>query len=107
MNSSVESIPGTVPARRSRWKTFCFILAAFNLLAVGIGLHLSHRLMGIYAESARVNREWSNRLGSYSELSRLAAAVSAPVNDAFDTHDGAAGAATLDNALARFEAKMR
>ena len=107
MNSSVESIPRTVPGRRLRWKTFFLLLATFNLLAVGLGLDLSHRLMSIYTESVRINREWSNRLGQYSELSQLAAAVSAPGHEVFDTQDGAAASANLDNAVARFEAKMR
>jgi len=106
MNSSVESTPNTLPARRPRWQTLWFVLAAFNLLAVGIGFDLSHRLMAIYADSVR-NREWANRLGSYSELGKLAAAVNAPGNDEFDTLDGAAETANLDEAMARFSEKMR
>src|SRR3989442_2613586 len=106
MNSSVESTQRPVPGRRSRWQTLCFILAACNLLAVGIGLDLSHRLMAIYTESVRLNREWSNRLGSYSELGQLAAAVHAPANDVIDTQDVAAESAELDKAVARFSEKM-
>ena len=77
------------------------------MLAVAIGLDLSHRLLAIYAESVRINREWSNRLGSYSDLGELAAAVNAPGNDVFDTHDVAAESANLDKAMARFSEKMR
>ena len=107
MNSSVESTLSVLPARRARWQTLCLVLAAFNLLAVAIGLDLSHRLLAIYAESVRINREWSNRLGSYSDLGQLAAAVSAPGSDVFDTLDVAAESANLDKAMARFSEKMR
>jgi PAS domain S-box-containing protein len=83
------------------------MLAAFNLLALGVGLDLRHRLMAIHTESVRINREWSNRLGSYSELGRLAEAVFAPGGDVFDTLDGPSEAANLDREIARFAAKMR
>ena len=107
MSSSVESTPHTVSARRPRWQNLCLILVTFNVLAVGIGLDLSHRLMTIYAESVRLNREWTKRLGSCSDLGQLAAAVHAPGNDVFDTNDFAAESAILDKATERFSEKMR
>ena len=101
MNASVA------PARRPRWQTLGFALVILNLFALGIVLDLSRRLLAIHAESARINLAWSHRLGSYSELGRLAAAVNAPGNDVFDTQDATVESANLDESLARFGEKMR
>jgi len=67
--SSSAWTPGSRPAASSvpaikhpRWQHIYFGLAAFNLLTVCASLYLSHRLMVIYAESVRVNHEWSRRL---------------------------------------------
>src|SRR5262245_24294796 len=106
MNSSVEAIPRPVPSWRSRWRILCLMLATVNLLALGISLAFSHRLTSIYSESARINREWSNRLGS-AGLGQVAAAVNAAGHDWVDTQDEAVGLANLDKAMAQFEAKMR
>ena len=107
MNSSVESAPRTMPARRRRWQTLCLVLATCSFLAIGIGFDVSRRFMAIYTESVRLNREWSNRLESYSELGELAAAINAPCSDVFDTHDDAVESAKLDKAVAQFGEKMR
>src|SRR5436309_6716752 len=107
MNSSVEFIPRILAARRSRWLIPCSVLVAFNLVAFGIVLDLTHRLMAVYADSARIHREWSNRLGRYSELGELAAAVHAAGNDLFEIRDEAAESANLDKAIARFREKTR
>src|SRR5438552_3736882 len=107
MNSSVESAPRTMPARRRRWQTLCRVLATCSLLAIGLGFDISRQFMAFYTESVRLNREWSNRLGSYSELGQLAAAINAPCSDVFDTHDDAVESAKLDKAVAQFGEKMR
>ncbi len=92
---------------RPHWQHIYFALAAFNLVTVCASLYLSYRLMAIYAESVRVNHQWSQRLGSYSDLGRLAAAVNAPGNEVFDSHDIAAESAKMESALARFNEKLR
>src|SRR5256886_7101310 len=63
--------------------------------------------MAIYAESVRVHHQWSQRLGSYSDLGQLAAAVNAPGNEVFDSRDVAAESAKMESAFARFNEKMR
>ena len=105
MNASVASTQRV--ARHPRWQTLGFALVVLNLLALGIVLDLSRRLMAIHAESARINLAWSNRLGSYSELGRLAASVNAPGNDVFDTQDATVESSNLDEALVRFGEKFR
>ena len=80
-----------------------FVLAAFDVLTVTGSLHLSHRIMSIYAASVDTNQRWADRLGRYSDLGQLAAAVDAPGNDVFDTRDVDAEAARQAQALAVFE----
>ena len=98
---------GVLTMKHPRWQHIYFVLAAFNLLAVCAGLYLSHRLMGIYAESVRTNREWSQRLTAYADIAQLVTAVNAPANDAFDSRDVPAESAKMEAALARFNEKMR
>ena len=95
------------PVGRPHWQHTYFALAAFNLVTVCASLYLSYRLMAIYAESVRVNHQWSQRLGSYSDLGQLAAAVNAPGNEVFDSRDIAAESAKMESALARFNEKLR
>ena len=64
-----------------------FALATFDLLTVLLSLSLFNRIQDIYAESVHVNQEWATRLEDYAELSNLAAAVSAPGNDIFNSRD--------------------
>src|SRR5689334_4108265 len=89
--------------RRTRWHYIYFVLAAFDLLTVTGSLHLSHRIMAIYAASVDTNQRWADRLARYADLGQLAAAVDAPGNDVFDTRDVDAEATRQAQALAVFE----
>jgi len=62
---SVESIDvhaatvthsGPSTTKRKRWYLLYFALAAFDLLAVSLGLVLNHRLVGLFKESVQVNQ---------------------------------------------------
>ena len=83
-----------------------FSLAAFDLLTVSLGLYLINRIMNIYTDSVQVNQVWANRLGDYSQLSRLAVAVNAPGNDVFYTRDVDAESARLEEVLKEFNNKF-
>jgi PAS domain S-box-containing protein len=91
---------------RPRWHLLYFVLAAFDLLTIGVSLSLNHRLMKVHTESVRVNQEWSDRRGLLSELGRLAAAVNAPGNDVFDSHDVPAESGRMRAALVEFDAAL-
>src|SRR5437667_4669871 len=93
-------------AKLCRWQYFWFALAAIDLLTVCASLYVSHRLTAIHARSVRLNQDWSRRLGSYSELGQLAAAVNAPGNDLFDSHDLPGESARVESARARFNEKL-
>jgi signal transduction histidine kinase/ActR/RegA family two-component response regulator len=64
-----------------------FALAAFDILAVSLGLALSHLTMEIYSDSVVLNRQWSERLGRFIDLAQRAADVNAPGNSVFDSGD--------------------
>src|ERR1051326_8569203 len=48
MSLPVKSAPRPSPARRSRWRRLCFVLAALSLLAAGIGLGLGQFQSELY-----------------------------------------------------------
>jgi signal transduction histidine kinase/DNA-binding response OmpR family regulator len=70
-----------------KWYRVYYLLAAFDVLIVLLGLFLSHQIVRIYDHSVEVNQEWVKRLNHYADLGPLAGAVDAPGNDVFDTHD--------------------
>jgi PAS domain S-box-containing protein len=79
------------PARPSRsflprWRWLYFLLAAFDVLAVSLGLYLNHRIMTVYSRSVQMNHTWMTLLQETSKLSELAAAVNAPGNDIFASY---------------------
>ncbi|MCI0365492.1 MAG: HAMP domain-containing histidine kinase [Phycisphaerales bacterium] len=60
-----------------------FALAAFDLLAVLLGLYLIDRITNIQVHSAQTNQVWGARMDNYVALMQLAGDVSAPGNDVF------------------------
>ena len=98
--------PQATELPKPRWHYLYYLLATFNLLTISASLYLSHQITTIYAQSAEVNRDWATRLQGYSELGQLAAAVNAPGNDVFDSHDPATESARLNAALQHFHQKV-
>lgn len=100
--TTADSSPAALPG----WHWLYFLLAGFDLLTVLLGLYLSHRIAGIYTDSIAANQQWAERVGRYDQLRRLAAAVNAPGNDVFDSHDVATERAAMQHARARFDAEI-
>lgn len=88
-----------------RWYLAYFFLAAFDILTVSIGLYLNHVITEIFVDSVELNKQWTLRAGSLSELRQLAGAVNAPGNDIFDSRDVSAEVQRLDLALRRYQEK--
>jgi signal transduction histidine kinase len=89
-----------------KWHYVYYVLAAFDVLTVCLGLYLTHSLIEIYTESVQLNRTWAQRALEFSSLSELAAAVDAPGNDVFDSHDPDKEAARMEAALRAFQEKF-
>jgi signal transduction histidine kinase/CheY-like chemotaxis protein len=107
-NEPSTPTPGAPRAKqpRSKWLYLYFVLAAFDLMTVGLGLFLSRETTLVYEHSIAVNREWVDRAISYSKLGELAQAVNAPGNDVFNSHDVASERAKLYRALGTFDATL-
>ncbi len=83
-----------------------FMLAAFDLLAVGGGLYLSHRLSGIFEESVATNEEWNRRFTAVWSLGDLASAITAPGSNVFVSKNVAAEKENLNRATKTMEARI-
>ncbi|MEO6026859.1 MAG: response regulator [Candidatus Binatia bacterium] len=79
------------------------LFAAFDILIVLVGLALNHHLVDMHRASLDVNRQWAERLATYSQLRELAGAVNAPANDVFDSKDPRGETARLRKARRSFD----
>ncbi len=89
-----------------KWYRVYYLLAAFDVLIVLLGLFLNHQIVQIYDRSVEVNQEWVKRLNGYARLGPLAGAVNAPGNDVFDTYDVDAESLRMQSALRAFGEQM-
>nr|MBA2733037.1 PAS domain S-box protein [Acidobacteriota bacterium] len=95
-----------ITRRSPRWHRVYYLLAAFDVLIVLLGLLLNHQIVGIYNRSILVNQEWVERVTDYSELGKLASAVNAPGNNVFDTHDVEGESLKMREALQVFNERI-
>ena len=93
-------------ARRTKIHHVYYMLAAFDLLAVGGGLYLSHRLNELYVNSVQVNQDWASHIKQLSVLGEHAQATNAPGNDIFDSRDVPTERARQIEALTQFNAQL-
>src|SRR5918912_367348 len=108
----VASVPWVIRApaahRRVRlqWHRLYYLLAAFDLFTVLVGLAINHQIRNQFAYSVAVNQVWAQRLADYSELGQLAQAVNAPGNDVFDSLDVGAELTKMEQALGTFNHRL-
>jgi signal transduction histidine kinase len=88
---------------RPRFHLIYYVLAAFDLLAVSLGLFLVDRISAIHQQAIVENQVWAGRLADLSDLAQLAAGVNTPGNDVFQTGDVQAQRRLLDDAVAAFD----
>jgi signal transduction histidine kinase len=77
----------TAPRVRKPWPKvhlIYFLLAAFDLLAVGGGLYLSHRLIQVFEANTAANAEWDARFNSSWTLVDTAADANRALIGAFE-----------------------
>ena len=94
-------------AAKPRLHLIYFALAAFDLMAVLLGLFLIDRLSALHMESIHVTEVWGHRLDDYVDLMRMAAAVNAPGNDIFNSRDLEAESKHLATSHAAFDLRKR
>lgn len=93
--------------QRRQWHRVYFLLALFDVLVVGLGLTLNHRLLGIHKDSVRENGVWEQRLDRYLDLADMAASVNAPGNDVFDSRNVSLETTRMTASLNTFTARMK
>src|ERR1043166_7920490 len=88
--------------RQKRWHLLYFVLAAFNILTIGLSFSLNNRLLAIHGQSVHFNQKWAHRMKQFSDLGTLAGSVNAPGNDVFDSLDAPGESNRMRIALERF-----
>jgi PAS domain S-box-containing protein len=92
---------------RLQWHRLYYLLAAFDLFTVLVGLAINHQVRNQFARSVEVNQVWAERLADYSELGKLAQSVNAPGNDVFDSLAVDAESSRMQVAIDRFNTRLR
>ena len=83
-----------------------FLLAAFDLMAVGGGLYLSHRFASIFEENVAVNEQWSRRFQDVWKLGDVVSRIGEPGSHVFESNDPALERNRLSNAFGDFNATL-
>jgi signal transduction histidine kinase len=83
-----------------------FLLAAFDLLAVGGGLYLSHRFAAVFEENVAVNQVWSRRFEDVWKLGDIISRVNTPGNHVFESNDPESERQKLNAAFQEFNATI-
>ena len=90
------------PAKLPRLMLGYFALAAIFFVTLAASLYVHGSLASIQRELMQTNEAWARRQADYAELSRLAAAVDAPANDVFVSHDEVGERLRMETALRPF-----
>jgi signal transduction histidine kinase/DNA-binding response OmpR family regulator len=96
-----------VPAPRSTWQVVYVAAALLVLLIVGTDQYLGMQVNHSFAQSISDDRVWASRVGSLSDLRKLAGDVNTPANEVFLSRDIGTGRARVRAAVAAFEERLR
>jgi hypothetical protein len=84
------------------WYQLYFVLVAFYVGTVLVSLILNNHNNRLFMFAVETNSLWLEELTKYNKLRSLAAAVNAPGNEVFDSHDVESEEARLISALREF-----
>jgi signal transduction histidine kinase len=97
-----EQTAGTARKSWPKVHLIYFLLASFDLVAVGGGLYLSHRLATVFEENVSVNEVWSRRFEDVWKLGGLINRISEPGSHVFVSNDPNGERAKLNQAFIEF-----
>lgn len=83
----MKSVVSATSIKTPRWHLVYYLLAAFDIVAISFSIFLNHLIMQEFSHSIDINRQWSDRLGAYTELGIRATNLNGPGNDVFNTGD--------------------
>lgn len=92
--------------RRARWHYMYFVIAALDIAAISASLSFSREIIVDFSDAVHVNHLWVQRQGHYSDLSELAAELTMPGTDVFESKNVDREALRLKTAEARFEEQL-
>lgn len=92
--------------QRTRIHHIYFLLASFDVAAVGTGLYLSHHMNGMIAANVAANVEWGKLQNDITAVRRVAADANAPGNDLFISNDLDTELASWDTQLEALETRI-
>ena len=90
-------------SKQPKWHLIYYVLAGFDLIAIGFSLLINHQITGLYIDSVEINRKWAAQLSQYSELTALAIEVNRPGNDVFLSGDATRETNYLNQAFYNFD----
>ena len=88
--------------RRAKIHHIYYLLAAFDLIAIVIGLSLTHHVNGVLSDTVQANLRWSRLHDKVSDIRSGAGGVNAPGNDVFASKDAALELRRFDEGVAAF-----
>lgn len=86
-STATSGSAGKKSRQKHQWHLLYYVLAAFNLLTVGLTLWLNHQMQGAFARSVDVSSTWERRMRGYGDLINTAQAVQVRCNNVFVTRD--------------------
>ena len=92
--------------RRARWHYMYFVIAALDIAAISASLSFSREIILDFSDAVHVNHLWVQRQGHYSDLSELAAELTMPGTDVFESKNVDREALRLKTAESRFEEQL-
>lgn len=92
--------------RRARWHYMYFVIAALDIAAISASLSFSREIIVDFSDAVHVNHLWVQRQGHFSDLSELAAELTMPGTDVFESKNVDREALRLKTAESRFEEQL-
>jgi PAS domain S-box-containing protein len=92
--------------RRARWHYMYFVIAALDIAAISASLSFSREIIVDFSDAVHVNHLWVQRQGHYSDLSELAAELTMPGTDVFESKNVDREALRLKTAESRFDEQL-
>lgn len=100
INSQAAS---TIKHARPKWHLIYYVLAAFDLFAVSLGLYLNQRISDAFNQSVEESAVWAERKQNILHLSDLAIQANEPGNRIFETNDFDREKQQLTTALSEYQ----
>ncbi|MGZ0166952.1 MAG: hypothetical protein ACKVII_23760, partial [Planctomycetales bacterium] len=104
--ASADASTQSESPRRVHWHYMYFVIAALDIAAISASLSFSREIIVDFSDAVHVNHLWVQRQGHCSDLSELAAELTMPGTDVFESKNVDREALRLKTAESRFEEQL-